>query len=70
MSKINEHVYRTGLRQRWYSSETVARLVLSNVPKERRGVYTLAEPLKTSPMIWRVDDIMVLAVSCHFDHFR
>lgn len=58
MSKINEHVYRTGLRQRWYSSQTVARLVLSKVPTERRGVHTLAEPLKTSPMIWRVDDMV------------
>lgn len=57
MSKINEHVYRTGLRQRWYSSAVVAKLVLSKIPKERRGVHTLTEPLKTSPMIWRVDDM-------------
>ena len=56
MAMVNEHVYRNGLRQRWYSSEQVARLVLSRISREKRGAWTMDKPLQTSPGIWRVDD--------------
>jgi len=56
--KISEHIYRIGLRQRWYSSENVARLVLSRIEPNKRGQYTLIAPMQTSPGIWRVDDYL------------
>ena len=55
-TKIGEHVYANGLRQRWYSDAKVAALVLAKIPAERRGCWTQQEPLRTSPGIWRVDD--------------
>lgn len=57
-AKINEHTYRNGLRQRWYSSERIAKMILGQIPSASRGEFTKTQPLKTSPGIWRVDDLL------------
>lgn len=56
---ISEYRYKSGLRQRWYTCYLTACNILASVPADKRGQWTLAEPLRTSPPpmnIWRVDD--------------
>lgn len=54
---INEHVYRDGRRSRWYRDLTAAKEVLDGTERPMRGNFTLLETLRTSPGIWRVDDL-------------
>lgn len=63
-TKCYEHIYSYGLRQRWYTVESVAKSVLARIPAVIRGEFTKVEPLKTSPAIWRVDDYPRKEATC------
>ena len=63
---ISEHTNkRTGLRSRWFTTLAAAVDALAAIPTDRRGIYTLGEPLKTSPSpgIWRVDEKTDLTIN-------
>lgn len=52
---ISEYVYRDGRVSRWYRDLPAAQAALDRIERSKRGNYTLIEPLKTGPGIWRVD---------------